>query len=136
MADLLVNIDVDDLEMAAAFYTTAFGLRVGRRLGTDAIELLGRSAPIYLLAQPAGSRATVGTDQRREYGRHWTPVHLDFVVDEIDAAERCAREAGATLEAPVMTHPWGRLAVMADPFGNGFCLVQFTTPGYDAVATR
>ena len=31
MADLLVNIDVDDLEKAVAFYTAGLGLRVGRR---------------------------------------------------------------------------------------------------------
>jgi len=30
MADLLVNIDVDDLDRAIAFYSQAFGLTVGR----------------------------------------------------------------------------------------------------------
>jgi hypothetical protein len=27
-----------------------------------------------------------------------------------------------------------RLALLADPFGNGFCLLQFTGRGYDAIA--
>jgi hypothetical protein len=25
---------------------------------------------------------------------------------------------------------------MADPFGHGFCLIQFTERGYDAIATE
>jgi predicted enzyme related to lactoylglutathione lyase len=31
--DLLVNLDVDDLEKAVRFYSSAFGLKVGRRFG-------------------------------------------------------------------------------------------------------
>ena len=30
---------------------------------------------------------------------------------------------------------WGKLALMADPFGHGFCLVQFLNRGYDEIAT-
>jgi hypothetical protein len=33
-----------------------------------------------------------------------------------------------------MTHEWGRLALMADPFGNGYCFVQFLGGGYDEIA--
>jgi len=29
--DLLVNIDVDDLDRAVQFYTSAFGFKIGRR---------------------------------------------------------------------------------------------------------
>jgi hypothetical protein len=43
-------------------------------------------------------------------------------------------DAGARLEAAVSTHPWGRLALMADPFGHGFCFVQFLGHGYDEIA--
>jgi catechol 2,3-dioxygenase-like lactoylglutathione lyase family enzyme len=83
--ELLVNIDVDDLERATAFYTAALPLRVGRRFGGGgAVELLGAGAPIYLLAKPAGSGGAPGA--ARGYGRHWTPVHLDFAVDDLDAA--------------------------------------------------
>lgn len=134
--DLLVNIDVDDLDRAVRFYTSAFALHVGRRFGTGGVELLGGSSPIYLLAKPAGSPASRGADpQRRDYGRHWTPVHLDIVVDDIDAAVRRAVAAGAVLEQPVEPGSWGKLALMADPFGHGFCLVQFVGRGYDEIAT-
>jgi hypothetical protein len=45
-----------------------------------------------------------------------------------------AASAGATLEGSVTTHQWGRLALMADPFGNGYCFVQFLGRGYDEIA--
>lgn len=132
--DLLVNLDVDDLDRAVRFYTEAFELQVGRRVGAFGVELLGSSAPIFLLAKPSGSRATPANESRRAYERHWTPLHLDFVVDDIDAATARAVAAGAVLEVPVATHRWGRLAVLADPFGHGFCFVQFLGRGYDELA--
>ena len=132
--DLLVNVDVDDLEKAVAFYGQAFGLRVGRTFGAGAVELLGGSAPIYLLVKAPGSPASPGGTQRRDYARHWTPVHLDFVVNDISAAVERATAAGARLEAPVKTAEWGDLALMADPFGHGFCLIKFRGRGYDEIA--
>jgi predicted enzyme related to lactoylglutathione lyase len=134
--DFLVNIDVDDLERAVAFYGEAFGLRVGRRFGAAGVELLGGPAPVYLLAKAAGTRAAQTTHQPRSYARHWTPLHLDFVVDDIDAAVARAVAAGATLEQPAAVHAWGKLALLADPFGHGFCFVQFIGAGYDAIASR
>lgn len=134
--EFVVNIDVGDLHAAERFYTAAFGLTVGRRLGKIGVELLGGPAPIYLLAKPAGTPAAPSLPQPRTYARHWTPVHLDIIVDDIDAALARALAAGAVLEQPVSTHPWGKLALLADPFGHGFCLAQFTGAGYDAIATE
>ena len=51
--NLLVNLDVDDREKAIHFYGSAFELTVGRRFGTSGVEMLGSSAPIYLLSNPA-----------------------------------------------------------------------------------
>ena len=133
-ASLLVNVDVADLARAVAFYCEALGLSVGRRLGDTAIELLGAGAPLYLLAKPAGSKASPITAQRRDYSRHWTPVHLDFVVSDIERAVQRALTAGATLEGEIGAHAWGRLALMADPFGHGFCLLEFHGRGYDEIA--
>jgi predicted enzyme related to lactoylglutathione lyase len=131
--DFLINLDVDDIEKAARFYSSAFGLKPGRSLGALGVEMLGSSAPIYLLVKPSGTPASGTTSQRRTYQRHWTPVHLDFVVDEIDAAVRKAVSAGARLEQPIATHRWGKVALMADPFGHGFCFVQFLGRGYDEI---
>ncbi|HWA39291.1 MAG TPA: VOC family protein [Burkholderiales bacterium] len=133
MPGLLVNIDVDDLERAARFYCDGLGLRIGRRFD-GWLELVGAEAPLYLLPKAAGSPASPAVPQTRDYHRHWTPVHLDFVVPDIEAAIRRALEAGATLERQTTTHAYGRLALLADPFGNGFCLLQFNDRGYDAIA--
>lgn len=132
---ILVNIDVDDLDKAAAFYCAAFGLTVGRHLGDSVTEILGASSAIYLLAKPEGSRPSSFSAEKRHYQRHWTPVHLDFVVPDIEAAFAQAIAAGATVEQAIQTHDWGRLALLADPFGHGLCLVQFLNQGYDEIAT-
>lgn len=134
-ASVLINIDVDDIDRAEAFYARAFGLTAGRRLGPEVVELLGAGAPVYLLAKPGGSRATEASAQRRDYRRHWTPVHLDFVVEDIEAALERAREAGATTESEIRDHDWGRIAQLADPFGHGVCLLQFRGRGYDEIAS-
>jgi predicted enzyme related to lactoylglutathione lyase len=130
--DLLINIDVDDLDAATTFYTRALPLRVARRLGDGAVELLGGSAPIYLLAKAAGSEGAPGAARR--FDRHWTPVHLDFVIPDLDAAVARATAAGAVVEAPAVSRSWGRIAMLADPFGHGFCLIEFSEAGYDAIA--
>jgi len=131
--DILVNIDVDDLERGINFYVRGLGLKVGRRLGGDAVELLGASAPIYLLTKRAGTHPFSGTPLERGYGRHWTPVHLDFAVGDLDAAVERAVSAGAKLEDAIEDRPWGRLARMGDPFGHGFCILQFKGKGYDEI---
>jgi len=132
---MLANIDVDDLDRAETFYVQALGLSVGRRFGNGGVELLGASSPIYLLRKEAGSAAVATTPAIRDYRRHWTPVHLDFVVPDLDAALARAREAGATLEGDVRAANWGRIAVLADPFGHGLCLIEFLNRGYDEIAT-
>jgi len=81
----------------------------------------------------SGSSPSAFTSQIRDYQRHWTPVHLDFVVSDLDAAVARARNAGAKIEGPLQTFNWGRQACMSDPFGNGLCLVQWLGRGYDEV---
>jgi predicted enzyme related to lactoylglutathione lyase len=134
-AELLVNIDVDDIEKGIVFYCAALGVTVGRRLGSDYVELVGASSPVYLLQKPAGSPVAEGIGATRQYARHWTPVHLDLVVVDVTVAVERARAAGARLEGDIRDRDWGRLAVMADPFGHGFCFVQFSGRGYDVLAT-
>lgn len=132
--NLLINIDVDDLEKAIDFYSSAFGLEIGRRFGDFGVEMVGGQAPIYLLVKAAGAPAGRAVPRPRDYRRHWTPVHLDFVVEDIVTAVERAAAAGAQLEKPITTSGWGKLAVMADPFGHGFCFVQFIGKGYDEIA--
>lgn len=129
---VLLNIDVPDLERAVSFYTRAFGLSVGRRLGGRVVELVGWPVPVFLLQGRTGSTGADG--DRRRYERHWTPVHLDVVVDDIGGALARAVEAGAVVERDVRVEVWGKIAALADPFGHGLCLIEFLGRGYDEIA--
>ena len=131
---LLLNIDVADLASAEAFSSAAFGLNAARRFGNAAVEMLGAQAPIYLLQKDAG---TLGAGaMARDFVRHWTPIHCDVVVDDLDLALARAVDAGATQEGAIRQADWGRIVTVADPFGHGWCLLQFRGRGYDEIATH
>ena len=130
---LLLNIDVPDLAAAERFYAAAFGLASARRFGKDAVEMRGADVSLYLLHKDAGTNAAAG--HARDYRRHWTPVHCDVVVDDLDTALRRAVAAGASQEGGVRDAQWGRIVQLADPFGHGWCLLQFHGRGYDEIAT-
>jgi len=128
---ILLNIDVPDLAAAERFYMEAFGLTVGRRFGADFVEILGWPVPLYLLRKEPG---TIGAgSQARSYDRHWTPIHIDVVVADVDAATARAARAGARVEHGPQDVAFGRIARLADPFGNGFCLIEFSARRYDAL---
>lgn len=135
MPGLLINIDVPDLAAGERFYTAALGLTVGRRFDDDIVELTGSDAPIYLIRKHAGSSIGPEAGDFRRYNRHWTPVHPDFSVEDLDTAAARAIAAGAMQEGETLDLPYGRQAMFADPFGHGFCLIEFNDEGYDAVAT-
>jgi predicted enzyme related to lactoylglutathione lyase len=130
--DLLINIDVPNLAEGVAFFTRAFGLNVTRRLGAEVAELSGLPVRLYILQKPDGSIGA-GSDRCR-YDRHWTPVHVDLVVDDIEAALARAVAAGARAETEIRVAAYGKIAVLSDPFGHGFCLIQFLGRGYDEIA--
>jgi predicted enzyme related to lactoylglutathione lyase len=133
MPGLRVCIDVDDLDHGIAFYTRALGLTAGRR-SDEWAELLGAPCPIDVLAKPPGTAAVpTGTRALRAYDRHWTPIHLDVSVEDLDAAVARAVAAGAKVERAPETKAWGRIAILGDPFGHGFCLLEMKGRGYDEV---
>ncbi|MFZ5890570.1 MAG: VOC family protein [Myxococcota bacterium] len=134
MTSVLINIDVGELESAVQFYTQAFALRVSRHVGADVVELTGATAPIYLIRAEAGSAPFNAAQHTRNFARHWTPVHLDFVVPDLAVALERAVAVGAKLERGPRHEVWGKIAVLADPWGNGFCLLQFVGRGYDEIA--
>ncbi len=129
---VLVNVDVPDLERAIMFYTQAFGLAVGRRFGRQGAELTGWPVSVWLLEKAAGTVAAPGC--RRTYERHWAPVHLDIVVNNMESALSQAVGAGARVEQQVRIEIWGKIAGLADPFGHGLCLIEFLNRGYDEIA--
>lgn len=130
----LVNIDVPSIAAGRAFYEQGLGF-VYRRLLFDglAAELEGAGLRLFLIAAPDGSEAVRG-GALRSYRRHWTPVHLDLLVEDVPRAAARAEAAGARLERPIVRNELYELAPMADPFGNGFCLLCFMGSDYDSVA--
>jgi predicted enzyme related to lactoylglutathione lyase len=135
MLKVSINIDVEDLEKGVSFYSAGLGLMAVRRLGDFAVEMTGAEVPVFLLQKAPATPAFTGATVGREYARHWTPVHLDFLVEEIDGAFGRAVSAGARAESAIETYPWGRTALLCDPFGNGFCLIQLDAAEYAAIAT-
>lgn len=133
---VLINIDVPDLEMAVAFYQAAIGLTLSRVIDGDVAELIGASCVLYLLRKPAGSAASDGAIDTRRYTRHWTPVHVDFVVENIEEAATRACLAGAKQESECVDWMGSKCISFSDPFGHGFCLIEFVGQTYSAAANE
>jgi predicted enzyme related to lactoylglutathione lyase len=127
---VLINIDVPDLDAAIRFYTAALGLTHTRTLDDDTAELRGAAAVVYLLRKEPGSQAVKAPPLERGYGRHWTPVHFDLVVDDVDAAAVRAIAAGAKQETGHVDWRGSRCVSFSDPFGHGFCFIQFEGETY------
>lgn len=122
---LLVNIDVSAIEPAVTFYRAALGLDLKRMISSDVAELAGAGTTIDLLCNEAGSATSDSSSQQRNYARHWTPVHLGFVVDDVTAAADRAVQAGAKQESDGRCWNGSRCITFSDPFGHGFCVIAF-----------
>ncbi len=122
---LSVSIDVPNLEAATAFYVDALECVKLREQGRTMVVLSAGNADIYLLERSADTNplAASGTDGARSYARHWTPVHLDFVVSDVDAAASRVVAAGGVREGGEEGE-WGAIAHCVDPFGHGFCVIR------------
>lgn len=127
---IIANIDVPELTPAIEFYSAALGLTLNRFLDDDVAELFGASSVIYLLKNAPGSTPADCAQDQRRYARHWTPVHLDFVVTDVSKAARRALEAGAKQESECVEWRGSRCITFSDPFGHGFCLIEFTDGTY------
>jgi len=127
-----INIDVPELAPAIEFYTKALGLTHSRTLDDDVAELAGASATLYLLQKDPGTPPVRQPAVDRDYHRHWTPVHFDLVVADVDAAATRALAAGAKQETGHVDWRGSRCITFGDPFGHGFCFIQFERNGtYD-----
>ena len=110
-----ICVDVDDVDRAVQFYGRGIGLTVVKQ-ERDWAQLKVAEQTIWLMKVGAGPQGAIS----RNYDRHWTPVHLDFHVDNIDETVKRAVAAGGKLER----RPKPDLANLSDPSGNGVDLVQ------------
>lgn len=121
MPKVTICIDVSDLESATAFYCEGLGCSLEKTRPTHN-TLSADGTTIHLALREEGSSPLPTGDDRRRYTRHWTPVHLDFDVEDVDVAVREVEQRGGSVEG-VKRGSWGAAAFCADPFGNGFCLL-------------
>ena len=112
---LEICIDVDDVAAAVRFYGEGIGLSVVKQEEDWAQVKIGEQT-IWIMKIAAGPAGEI----TRSYHRHWTPVHLDIHVKDIDAVVARAIAAGGKLE----NRPKPDLANLSDPAGNGVDLVK------------
>jgi len=123
MVTVSVSIDVPSLEQGIAFYSAAFGFSKVAAPYPGVALLRAGETTICLLEKAAGSKPSPNAAQARTYERHWTPVHLDFHVENFSEAVERVIAAGAVVEQRFDNPQHGSAAFCSDPFGHGFCLI-------------
>ena len=118
-----VSIDVPSIDEGVAFFGGVFGFVETARPHPGYAVLRSGEATIGLLAKAAGSSPAAGSADVRKYERHWTPVHVDFRVDDFEATLERALANGATSEQVHRVAGFPPVAFCSDPFGHGFCIV-------------
>ena len=100
MVKVSICIDVPDLSAATAFYRDALGCSVDKQQASHN-TLSVEGVTMHLLLKEAGTAATENGTCYRTYERHWTPVHLDFDVDDLDAAMAAVKRSSGTVESVI-----------------------------------
>lgn len=123
MIKLSVSIDVTDLKKAEAFYVKALGCIKMRDQDSDMVVLSVENCDIYLQEKAAGTMPFIHSNRVRDYQRHWTPIHIDFICNNVDELVSKIIKLGGCYEGSDRGD-WGSIAYCADPFGNGFCVIN------------
>lgn len=124
MVTASVSIDVPDLALGIRFYSEALGFTKLKEPYPGVVVMRSGSFELCLLEKAPGTHPSIRTSDVRRYVRHWTPVHLDFHVDNLSQALSDALAAGAVAEQVFENPEHGSAAFCSDPFGHGFCLIQ------------
>lgn len=123
MIKISVSIDVANLKVAETFYVKALGCKKIRDQGSNMVVLSVENSDIYLQKKEAGTKPLKSSAVVRDYDRHWTPIHLDFLCENVDEVVSKVLKFGGTHEGGESAD-WGAIAYCADPFGNGFCVIN------------
>ena len=112
LSDSAVTIDVSDPERSAEFWGTLLGLEPGKPRSNGEYLTVGQLCEGTLLVL---QRVPETKTQKNR-------VHLDFRVEDVDAAkERIVQLGGKQVSEPRR----GGGVTMADPDGNEFCIGSF-----------
>lgn len=112
MVVVQINIDCADAIALRAFYCAAFGYRTHAESGQYASCIPGDGpGPKIVFQQVPETKVAKNR------------VHLDLIVDDIEAESRRCIDLGATrVSAAPIGDEDGSWIVMLDPEGNEFCL--------------
>ena len=124
MLSVSVSIDVPDVAKGLRFYADAFGFSKISEPYPGVAVLRAGNMTITLLEKREQTKPSPNTRDVRHYDRHWTPVHLDIHVEDLNVALDRATKAGAIREQFFENPEHGSAAFCSDPFGNGFCLLE------------
>lgn len=111
-----VTLDCVDVKVAAAFWKEA--------LGYDEPHPYVEGAQFHGLASRRGGldHLTLQLVDEPKSGKN--RVHLDLLVDDLDSEAARLSQLGARVVQEHNDEDGPRSAVLADPLGNEFCLVE------------
>ena len=124
MISISLSVDVPSQAEGLRFYGEAFGFVKTSEPYPGVAVIRADNAELLLLVKKAGSTPFPQTNEKRRYEPHWTPVHIDFHVDDFKESLARALRAGATQEQLFENPGRPSLAFCRDPFGHGFCLIE------------
>lgn len=56
------------------------------------------------------------------------------MVDDLECTLGHALAAAARVQREMRAQAWSKIVLLADPFGHGFCLIEFAGGGCDEIA--
>lgn len=123
-----LSIDVPNLEAGLRFYGNVFGFREKARPFPTMAILDANNVTVCMHEKATGTKSSPGGSDVRRYERHWTPVHVDVHVEDLDAVLEKVRAERGLVETEFRTQGPMPVAFCSDPFGNGFCVIGKRAP--------
>jgi predicted enzyme related to lactoylglutathione lyase len=108
-----------DLEAAKSFYSKVFGWGVKSNKMPDGSEYV----EWQINGSPVGGGQAMGSMYPPQVPPHWL---VYFAVANTDDVVKKAQEMGGKVMAPAMDIPQGRMAVLTDPQGAAFAVIQLS----------
>jgi hypothetical protein len=105
-----------DAVKARDFYSAVFGLE-GRKMETDMMEYY----TLHKDNQTACGVLQMTAQWPAELPPHWMPY---FAVDDVDTTAKRIAELGGKVHNGPFDSPYGRMAVVGDPYGAVFTVIK------------
>jgi predicted enzyme related to lactoylglutathione lyase len=106
-----VMIRVDDVDAAAAFCTTVFGMR----------QIWRDNTAVGLAFPETDAEVVLHSDQGIP-----SKVEVHYLVDDVVSAVQIFEQHGCRVREAPFDIPIGKCAVIEDPFGTTLCILDMT----------